>query len=144
MLAQYKSNKKAKAAVARAKNAAMDELYDKLESSQTEKHVFRLAKAHRRASLDVTEVRAVKNGDGEVLRDAMAVKKRWRAYFEHLLNEEFPRKERNPAQPLAGPTQPWKIGEARMAMKKMKAGKASCPDGIPVEAWRALGGLGGG
>ncbi|EYB93809.1 hypothetical protein Y032_0178g644 [Ancylostoma ceylanicum] len=29
-----------------------------------------------------------------------------------------------------------------MAMKKMKAGKASGPDGIPVEAWRSLGELG--
>ncbi|EYC20769.1 hypothetical protein Y032_0021g411 [Ancylostoma ceylanicum] len=143
MLAEYKSKKKeAKAAVARAKNAAMDELYDKLESSQAEKHVFRLAKARRRASLDVTEVRAVKNEDGEVLRDAVAVKERRRAYFEHLLNEEFLRKERNSAEPVAGPIQPWTVDEVRMAMKKMKAGKASGPDGIPVEAWRSLGELG--
>ncbi|EYB84936.1 hypothetical protein Y032_0307g2033 [Ancylostoma ceylanicum] len=143
MLAEYKIKKKeAKAAVARAKNAAMDELYDKLESSQAEKHVFRLAKARRRASLDVTEVRAVKNEDGEVLRDAVAVKERWRAYFEQLLNEEFSRKERNSAEPVAGPIQPWTVDEVRMAMKKMKAGKASGPDGIPVEAWRSLGELG--
>ncbi|EYB97300.1 hypothetical protein Y032_0142g2346 [Ancylostoma ceylanicum] len=109
---------------------------------QAEKHVFRLAKARRRASLDVTEVRAVKNEDGEVLRDAVAVKERWRAYFEQLLNEEFPRKERNSAEPVAGPIQPWTVDEVRMAMKKMKAGKASGPDGIPVEAWRSLGELG--
>ncbi|EYC15084.1 hypothetical protein Y032_0038g3624 [Ancylostoma ceylanicum] len=95
--------KEAKVAVALAKNAAMDELYDKLESAQAEKHVFRLAKARRRASLDVTEGRAVKNEDGEVLRDAVAVKDQWRAYFEHLLNKEFPREERNSAQPIAGP-----------------------------------------
>ncbi|EYC34276.1 hypothetical protein Y032_0001g336 [Ancylostoma ceylanicum] len=64
LLAEYKLRKKeAKAAVARAKNAVMDELYDKLESSQAEKHVFRLAKARYRAFLDVTEVKAVKNVD---------------------------------------------------------------------------------
>ncbi|EYC43100.1 hypothetical protein Y032_0503g2638 [Ancylostoma ceylanicum] len=142
-LAEYKLRKKeAKAAVARAKNAVMDELYDKLESSQAEKHVFRLAKARHRASLDVTEVRAVKNEDGEVLRDPVAVKERWRVYFEHLLNEEFPRKPKAPAEPVAGPMQPWTADEVRKAIKKMKAGKATGPDGIPVEAWRSLGELG--
>ncbi|EYC28674.1 hypothetical protein Y032_0007g3350 [Ancylostoma ceylanicum] len=139
-LAEYKLRKKeAKAAVARAKNAVMDELYDKLESSQAEKHVFRLAKARHRASLDVTEVRAVKNEDGEVLRDPVAVKERWRVYFEHLLNEEFPRKPKAPTEPVAGLMQPWTVDEVRKAIKKMKAGKATGPDGIPVEAWRSLG-----
>ncbi|EYC07327.1 hypothetical protein Y032_0071g596 [Ancylostoma ceylanicum] len=45
----------AKAAVAKAKNAALDKLYKKLDTSQAEKFVFRLAKARHRNSLDVTE-----------------------------------------------------------------------------------------
>ncbi|EYB86036.1 hypothetical protein Y032_0286g1389 [Ancylostoma ceylanicum] len=57
-LAEYKRKKKeTKAEVAKAKNAAMDELYEKLDSSQGEKHVFRLAKARHWASLDLSEVR---------------------------------------------------------------------------------------
>ncbi|EYC10484.1 hypothetical protein Y032_0055g2580 [Ancylostoma ceylanicum] len=143
LLAEYKLRKKvAKAAVARAKNGIMDELYDKLESSQAEKHVCRLAKTRHRASLDVAEVRAVKNEDGEVLRDPVAVKERWRVYFEHLLNKESPRKPKAPAEPVAGPMQPWTADEVRKAIKKMKAGKATGPDGIPVEAWRSLDELG--
>ncbi|EYC10573.1 hypothetical protein Y032_0054g2440 [Ancylostoma ceylanicum] len=55
-LNDYRSKKKAaKAAVAQAKNAALDELYKKMDSSQAEKFVFRLAKARHRNSLDVTE-----------------------------------------------------------------------------------------
>ncbi|EYC46334.1 hypothetical protein Y032_0401g787 [Ancylostoma ceylanicum] len=142
-LSEYKLRKReAKAAVARAKNAAMDDLYDKLESSQAEKYVYRLAKARHRASLDVTEVRAVKSEEGDVLRDPMAVKERWRAYFAHLLNEEFPRKKNFPGEPVAGPVQQWTVDEVRKAVKKMKVGKAPGPDGIPMEAWRSLGELG--
>ncbi|EYB99912.1 hypothetical protein Y032_0119g837 [Ancylostoma ceylanicum] len=74
--------------------------------------------------------------DGKVLRDPVAVKERWRAYFEHLLNEDFPRKPKAPAEPVAGPMQPWTVDEVRKTIKKMKAGKATNPGGIPVEAWR--------
>ncbi|EYC03722.1 hypothetical protein Y032_0092g2587 [Ancylostoma ceylanicum] len=53
-LNDYKSKKKAaKAAAAKAKNAALDELYKKLDTSQAEKFVFRLAKARHRNSLHV-------------------------------------------------------------------------------------------
>ncbi|EYC35814.1 hypothetical protein Y032_0975g3266 [Ancylostoma ceylanicum] len=77
-----------------------------------------------------------------VLRDPVAVKERWRVYFEHLLNEEFPREPKAPAEPVAGPMQPWTVHEVRKAIKKVKAGRATGPDGIPVEAWRSLGELG--
>ncbi|EYC11315.1 hypothetical protein Y032_0051g2137 [Ancylostoma ceylanicum] len=126
--------REAKAAVARAKKAAMDNLYDKLESSQGGKDVSRLAKARHRASLDATEVRAVKSEEGDVLRDLMAVKER--AYFAHLLNEEFPRKKNFPGEPVAGPVQPSTVDEVRKTVKKMKVKKAPGPDGIPMEAWR--------
>ncbi|EYB83113.1 hypothetical protein Y032_0342g3027 [Ancylostoma ceylanicum] len=120
----------------------MDELYEKLDSTQGEKHVFRLAKARHKASLDLSEVRAVKDEDGKVLRDPVAVKQRWRTYFSHLLNEEFPRKERVSIPPTAGPIQPWTIEEVRKVVKKMKVGKAAGPDGVPVEVWKSLGELG--
>ncbi|EYB90344.1 hypothetical protein Y032_0221g2564 [Ancylostoma ceylanicum] len=142
-LAEYKRKKKErKAKVAKAKNAAMDELYEKLDGSQGEKHVFRLAKARHKASLDLSEVRAMKDEDGKVLRDPVAVKQRWRTYFSHLLNEEFPRKERVSTPPTAGPIQPWTIEEVRKVVKKMKVGKAAGPDGVPAEVWKSLGELG--
>ncbi|EYB82884.1 hypothetical protein Y032_0348g3176 [Ancylostoma ceylanicum] len=72
----------------------------------------------------------------------MAVKERWRAYFAHLLNEEFPRKTNFLGEPLVEPVQPWTVDEVRKAVKKMKVGKAPGPDGIPTEAWRSLGKLG--
>ncbi|EYC32477.1 hypothetical protein Y032_0003g1601 [Ancylostoma ceylanicum] len=136
----YKSKMKAaKAAVAKAENAALDELYKKLDTSQAEKFVFRLAKARHKNSLDVTEVRTVKSGNGIVLKDPAEVKERWKQYFSHLLNQESPRKERISARPVVGPVQSWSVEEIRKEMKKMKIGKAVGPDGVPVEAWKVLG-----
>ncbi|EYB93876.1 hypothetical protein Y032_0178g688 [Ancylostoma ceylanicum] len=76
-LAEYKQKKKeAKREVARAKSAAMDKLYEKLDSSQAEKHVFRLARARHKASLDLSEASALKDEEEKVLRDQLAVKQR--------------------------------------------------------------------
>ncbi|EYC05888.1 hypothetical protein Y032_0079g1241 [Ancylostoma ceylanicum] len=142
-LAEYKRKKKeTKAEVVKAKNAAMDEVHEKLDSSQGEKHVFRLAKARHKAFLDSSEVRAVKDEGGKVLRDPLTVKQRCRMYFSHLSNEEFPRKERVSTPPTAGPIQAWTIEEVRKVVKKMKVGKAAGPDGVPVEVWKSLGELG--
>ncbi|EYC35682.1 hypothetical protein Y032_1001g3351 [Ancylostoma ceylanicum] len=125
-LAGYKQKKKeAKREVARAKSAAMDELYKKLDSPHADKRVFRLARARHKASLDLSEVRAVKDEEGNMLRDPVAVKQRWRTYFSQLLNEELPRKERVVTPPTAGPVQPWTIEEVRKVVKKMKVGKAT-------------------
>ncbi|EYC31707.1 hypothetical protein Y032_0003g1195 [Ancylostoma ceylanicum] len=93
-LTEYKIKKKeAKAEVARAKNATMDELYKKLNNSHAEKYVFRLARARHRASLDLSGVRAVKCEDGKVVRDPVEVRQTWRKYFLPILNEEFPREK---------------------------------------------------
>ncbi|EYC28016.1 hypothetical protein Y032_0008g29 [Ancylostoma ceylanicum] len=139
-LSEYKQKKKeAKREVARAKSAAMDELYKKLDSPQIDKHVFLFARSRYKASLDLSEVKAVKDEEGNVLRDPVAVKQRWRTYFLQLLNEEFPRKERVVPPPTAGSVQPWAIDEVRKVVKKMKVGKATGPDGVPVEVWKSLG-----
>ncbi|EYC21322.1 hypothetical protein Y032_0019g3752 [Ancylostoma ceylanicum] len=61
------------------------------------------------------------------------------AYFSQPLKEEFPRKERVLTPPTAGPIQPWTIEEVRKVVKKMKVGKATGPDGVPVEVWKSLG-----
>ncbi|WKY12572.1 hypothetical protein Q1695_003843 [Nippostrongylus brasiliensis] len=136
----YKKYKRlAKAAVAKAKNAEMDGLYEKLEEPQAEKFAFRLAKARHRASLDVRVVKTMKNDEGCSLRRPADVKSRWEEYFKGLLNEEFPREHLSEAAPVEGPVQLWSEEEVQTVIRKMKVGKAVGPDGVPVEAWKALG-----
>uniref|UniRef100_A0A7I5E6U1 Globin domain containing protein n=1 Tax=Haemonchus contortus TaxID=6289 RepID=A0A7I5E6U1_HAECO len=40
---------------------------------------------------------------------------------------------------MNGPINLWSESEVRRAMGKMKDGKATGPDGVPIEAWKALG-----
>ncbi|VDL74001.1 unnamed protein product [Nippostrongylus brasiliensis] len=135
----YKKYKRlAKVAVAKVKNAEMDGLYEKLEEPQAEKFAFRLAKAQHRASLDARVVKTVKNASGCMLRTPADVKSRWEEYFKGFLNEEFPREHIPEAAPVEGPVQLWSEEEVQTSIRKMKVGKAVGPDGVPVEAWKAL------
>uniref|UniRef100_A0A183GWI8 Reverse transcriptase domain-containing protein n=1 Tax=Heligmosomoides polygyrus TaxID=6339 RepID=A0A183GWI8_HELPZ len=142
LTAYRKLKRLAKTAVAKAKNAEMDALYEKLDGPEGEKFAIRLAKARHRASLDIRIVKTVKSADGRVLRKPVEVRERWEEYFKELLNEEFPRREAEEEQPTEGPIPPWTQEEVRKAIGKMKLGKAAGPDGVPVEAWKVLGDLG--
>ncbi|XGW13282.1 hypothetical protein V3C99_013707 [Haemonchus contortus] len=144
-LAAYKTSKRlAKAAVAKAKNMEMDALYEKLDSREGEKFVFRLAKARHRATQDIGVVKSVRNSEGAILRKPGEVRRRWKEYFDKFLNEEFARENSSHLEETAGPIK-LKMkcdvteDEVRIAIGKMKVGKATGPGGVPIEAWKALG-----
>ncbi|VDO74720.1 unnamed protein product [Heligmosomoides polygyrus] len=73
-LTAYGKLKRLATAVAKAKNAEMDAVYEKLDGPEGAKFAIRLAKAHHRASLDIRRptkirvVKTVKSADGRVLR----------------------------------------------------------------------------
>ena len=140
---QYKAAKKeAKRAVARARNQAWDELYRELETPEGEKKLFKLAKKRDKASKDLTQIKQMKNEQGEVLTEKDKITNRWKTYFEKLLNEENPRSVRGDGWQNHGMTREVTRTEVNNAMKKMKNAKATGPDEIPVEAWRSLGDMG--
>ncbi|EPB73251.1 hypothetical protein ANCCEY_07676 [Ancylostoma ceylanicum] len=65
----------------------MDCLYEKLEGPDADKHVFRLARARHRATMDIAEVRCVKDGDGTTLFNPSSVRERWNTVTQQLLEE---------------------------------------------------------
>ena len=67
---------------------AYDNLYARLETKEGEKELYRLAKQRDRAGKDVQHVRVIKDENGNVMVDSEAVLKRWKEYFEKLMNEE--------------------------------------------------------
>ena len=79
---------KAKKAVAMAKGRVYDNLYARLESKEGEKELYRLARQRDRAGKDVQHVRVIKDKSGNVMVNLEAVLKRWKEYFEKLMNEE--------------------------------------------------------
>ena len=91
----YKEKKsKAKKTVAMAKGRAYDNLYARLETKEGEKELYRLARQRDRAGKDVQHVRVLKDENGNVMVSSEAVLKRWKEYFEKLMNEENDRDPR--------------------------------------------------
>ena len=74
--------------VAKAKEKVYEEMYEKLDTKEGEKELYRLARQRDRAGKDVLQVRAIKDADGNVLTTEESVLRRWREYFEQLMNEE--------------------------------------------------------
>ena len=78
----YKATKGlAKEAIAIAKNNAFERLYQKLETKEGEKDVFKLARAREKKTRDLGNVRYVKGEDGKVLVEETNIRERWRVTF---------------------------------------------------------------
>ena len=115
-------------------------LYERLESEEGEKEVYRMAKQRDRACRDVQKIRVIKDTAGKPLTREGDILKRWQEYFEKLMNEDNDHEKRTDLATGAIREVPRvNMEEVRDAMKKMKNGKAVGSDKIPVEAWKCLG-----
>ena len=79
---------KAKKAVAMAKGHVYDDLYARLETKEGEKELYKLARQKDRAGKDVQHVRVIKDENDNVMINLEAVLKRWKEYFEKLMNKK--------------------------------------------------------
>ncbi|KAI5606596.1 hypothetical protein C0J50_2095 [Silurus asotus] len=125
--------------VAKAKEKAYEELYKRLDTKEGEKDLYRLARQRDRAGKDVLQVRAVKDGEGNVLTSEESVLRRWREYFEQLMNENYRERRLEDVELVKQDVDRISKEEVRAAIKRMKNGKSVGPDDIPVKAWRCLG-----
>ena len=82
-------NRKAKKVVAEEQRKVMDELYDKLNTKEGEKDVYRIASERERKTKDTGKVFAVKDENGNVLKESEEIKKRWKIYFEELYKKKI-------------------------------------------------------
>ena len=137
----YKEKKnKAKKEVVMAKGRAYDNLYARLETKEGEKELYRLARQRNRAGKDVQHVRVIKDENGYVMVNSMAVLKRWKEYFEKLINEENNREPRTEeAEVVNEEINCVSREEVKNALRRMKKGKAVGPDELPVEVWKCMG-----
>ncbi|KAK3507995.1 hypothetical protein QTP70_010004 [Hemibagrus guttatus] len=138
---EYKElQRRVKREVSKAKQKAYDELYTRLDTREGEKDLYRLARQRDRDGKDVQQVRVIKDRDGRVLTSEESVQRRWKEYFEELMNEENEREKRvEGVNSVEQEVNKIRKDEVRKALKRMKSGKAVGPDDIPVEVWKCLG-----
>ncbi|KAK3570800.1 hypothetical protein QTP86_026338, partial [Hemibagrus guttatus] len=138
---EYKElQRRVKREVSKAKQKAYDELYTRLDTREGEKDLYRLARERDRDEKDVQQVRVIKDRDGRVLTSEESVQRRWKEYFEELMNEENEREKRvEGVNSVEQKVDKIRKDEVRKALKRMKSGKAVGPDDIPVEVWKCLG-----
>ena len=137
--AHREANKLAKKIVAIAKDRAYDRLYQELDTKEGQGKIFKLAQMRNKSTKDITHIKQIKDKDGNVLRKERDIIIRWKEYFEALLNEENERFLRGDGHVNYGPVTEITKDEVRTSLRKMKNGKAVGPDGVPIEAWKALG-----
>ena len=120
-----------------------DDLYARLETKKGEKELYRLARQRNRAGKDVQHVRVIKDENGNVMVNSEAVLKRWKEYFEKLMNKEN-NKEPRTKEPEVVNEEVNCVSreEVKNALRRMKKGKAVGPDELPVEVWKCMGEMG--
>ncbi|KAK3556096.1 hypothetical protein QTP70_005247 [Hemibagrus guttatus] len=138
---EYKElQRRVKREVSKAKQKAYNELYTRLGTREGEKDLYRLARQRDQDGKDVQQVRVIKDRDGRVLTSEESVQRRWKEYFEELMNEENEREKRvEGVNSVEQKVDKIRKDEVRKALKRMKSGKAVGPDDIPMEVWKCLG-----
>ncbi|KAK3506985.1 hypothetical protein QTP70_034266 [Hemibagrus guttatus] len=138
---EYKElQRRVKREVSKAKQKAYEELYTRLDTREGEKDLYRLARQRDGDGKDVQQVRVIKDRDGRVLTSEESVQRRWKEYFEELMNEENEREKRvEGVNSVEQKVDKIRKDEVRKTLKRMKSGKAVGPDDIPVEVWKCLG-----
>ena len=127
----------------RQKNKAYEELYKNWKQRSGGNELFKIVRQRNRQTKDVQQVRVIKSKTWEMLMEEETVKQRWKEYFDNLLNQENLRERREMRTEETERDVDDISGEkVRTGLRKMKKEKAQEPDGIPVEAWIALGNKG--
>ena len=125
-----------------AKGCPYDNLYARLEIKEGEKKLYRLARQRDRAGKDVQHVRVIKDENGSVMVNSKAVLKRWKEYFEKLINEENDRDPRTEKTEVVNEEIRFVSREVKNALRRIKKGKTVGLDELPVEVWKCMGKIG--
>ena len=119
-----------------AKGRAFEDLYAKLETKEGEKELYSLARQRDRAGKDAQHVRVIKDENGNVIVNSEIVSKRWKEYFERLMNEENDREPRTEDAEVVNEEINYVSREVKNALRRIKKGKVVRPDKLPVEVWK--------
>ena len=131
--------REAKAAVAKAKNEAYKEWYDKMGTEEVERMIYKVAKQRAISRRDTGEVNMTRDNIGEMLTDEVNIKERGREYFSNLLNIENAREQLGGVPAVEGQVQEISREDEKKATESMKKGKAAGCSGLTIDLIKHLG-----
>ena len=82
------TKKATKRAVSDARGLAYEDLYQRLDTKEGEREIYKMAKIRERKTRDVDQVKCIKDGADQRLVKDEEIKHRWREYFDKLFNGE--------------------------------------------------------
>src|ERR1700722_13526869 len=97
------AKREAKKQVTKAKQAAMSELYSRLDTREGAREIYRLAKRRAAATKDIGHYYQMKDEQGRPIRRPKEICERWRAYYENISNQEFDHPAIPSLPPVEGP-----------------------------------------
>ncbi len=136
----YKEHRKtAKIFVTKAKDLAYEDMYEKLNTSEGQTLIYKLANTRKRRALDITDSIYVNDSRGNTLTEDGDIRNRWSGYYPELSHETNPKEQLQNVPETAGEVPPLSVEEIRNQLTMMKGNKACGPDMIPIEVWKKMG-----
>ena len=68
-----------------AKGKTYDDMYQRLDTKEGEKDIYRMARIRERKTRDINQIKCIKNGTDRLLVKDEIID-RWREYFDKLFN----------------------------------------------------------
>ena len=135
------AKKAASREVAKAQECERKKFGDMLDKENGKGNLFRIVNQVTGNNKDVVGGGCVKDRSGKVVTEVEKIKEVWREYFDKLLNEEFiwDRNSLETVDEMSGPRESITTNEVRLAIAKMKDGKAAGPSGVLSEMLKAAG-----
>ena len=88
-------------------------------------------------------MRVIKDENSNVMVNLEAMLKRWKEYFEKLMNDENNREPRTEeAEVVNEEVNCISREEVKKTVRRMKKDKAVRPDELPIEVWKCMGEMG--
>ena len=131
-------NRNSKRKIGAAIGRVSHQLNEKLGTREGEKQIYKIANSRKRQKQDLGQLSVIKDEDGNILHREEDIKRRWREYFEHLLNTENEREDLGEVQKVEGPVLEIQEAEVKRSLSKMKNGKAPGPSEFQVEMLKLL------
>ena len=130
-------------AKAQAQAETYREWYDKLETPDGQKELYKIAARRRNDSKPVIAPKFINDKHGNLLTENGDICNRFKEYFEELLNESFPRTAVNEEiPPIELDVENFTKDEIETALQQMKNGRAVGPGNIPNELYKKCGEIG--